>query len=58
MDGPTDEEVAAIAAAYAVLLRSASPTPAPQPSHWRRAGRADAAQTERRSTWRAAGRLA
>jgi hypothetical protein len=57
MDAPTDEERAAIAAAYAVLLRNASPEPPPQPGRWRRAGRADAALPERRSTWRAAGRV-
>jgi hypothetical protein len=46
MDTPTDEELAAIAAAYAILLRSAAPPPAPQPSRWRKAAREEITTSE------------
>jgi hypothetical protein len=58
MDIPTEDELAAIVAAYPVLCRSAEPPPAPEPSRWRRAGRTDATTLERPARWRAAGRPA
>jgi hypothetical protein len=65
MRSPTDDEMAAIAAAYAIVAaRRAALAPAPEASRWRLAGRMTAAAPESirfaarsRSRWSAAGRL-
>ncbi len=58
---PGDDELAAIAAAYALLARARTPAPAPPPpSRWRLAGRVEPGGASapggsgRRSAWRTA----
>jgi hypothetical protein len=56
MNAPSEDELAVIVAAYAMLRRNAAPPPDPTPPHWRRSGRADLGNGVRASSWRAAGR--
>ena len=44
MRGPSDAELAAIAAAYAVFLARTRSAPAPAPSRWRAAARVEAVE--------------
>jgi hypothetical protein len=55
MDVPSEDELAAIAAAYLMLLREPSP-PAPPVSRWRLAARALERAQPQRTAWRVASR--
>ena len=65
MSGPTEDEMAAIAAAYAIVAaRRAVDAPPPEASRWRLAGRMTATNSDgirfaarSASRWNAAGRL-